>query len=52
MGFYSREDIHIVSSKWALAVFEDGHIRGNMLLEYEVTPDGEIYWKVVSAHLD
>lgn len=52
MGFYSPKDIHILSSRWVLAAFEDGHIGGHMLLEYRVDPDGEICWRVIGAYLD
>jgi len=52
MGFYSRQDIHVLNSRWVLASFEDGHIGGHMLLEYVVSPRGGIQWKVVSAYLD
>jgi hypothetical protein len=52
MGFYSQKDIHILSSRWVLAAFEDGHIGGHILLEYRVDPGGEIYWRVIGAYLD
>jgi hypothetical protein len=52
MGFYSKKEIHVLNTRWVLASFEDGHIGGNMLLEYAVSPGGEIQWKVISAYLD
>jgi hypothetical protein len=52
MGFYSQKDIHILSSRWVLAAFEDGHIGGHMLLEYRLDPGGKIRWRVLSAYLD
>ena len=52
MGFYSKQDIHILTSRWILASFEDGHIGGHMLLEYRVHPAGEIHWGVIVAYLD
>ena len=52
MGFYSQKDIHILSSRWVLAAFEDGHIGGHMLLEYRVDPGGKIHWRVIVAYLD
>jgi hypothetical protein len=52
MGFYSPKDIHILSSRWVLAAFEDGHIGGHMLLEYRVDPGGKIHWRVIVAYLD
>lgn len=52
MGFYSSKDIHMLSSRWVLASFEDGHIGGHMLLEYKVDPGGRIHWRVLSAYLN
>jgi hypothetical protein len=52
MGFYSKRDIHVLSSRWILASFEDGHIGGQMLLEYRIDSGGKIRWKVLSAYLD
>lgn len=49
MGFY-KEDIFVISDKWVLAYFEDGHIGGNMLLEYSVK-DENIFWKVIDSYL-
>jgi hypothetical protein len=52
MGFYSKKAIHILSSRWILAAFEDGHISGHMLLEYRVDPGGKIRWRALAAYLD
>ena len=52
MGFYSKKNIHVLNTRWVLASFEDGHIGGQILLEYAVSPGGEIRWKVISAYLD
>lgn len=51
MGFYYEGEIHILSSKWVLASFDDGHIAGIMLLKYEVSDDGKISWKVIDSYL-
>ncbi|RPI73120.1 MAG: hypothetical protein EHM47_06755 [Ignavibacteriales bacterium] len=47
MRFYDRE-IRILNSKWVFAYFEDGHIAGEMLLEYNVDNDGTINWKRIA----
>jgi hypothetical protein len=52
MGFYSKKDIRVLTSRWILASFEDGHIGGHMLLEYRADPGGKIHWRVLSAYLD
>jgi len=51
MGFL-RDDTHVITPKWVLARFEDGHIGGHMLLEYKVSNDGKISWKVLASYLD
>lgn len=45
------EEIHVLSDRWVMATFEDGHIRGRMLLEYEVA-FGTIDWRVLASALD
>ena len=52
MGFRSESDIHVLTPKWVLASFDDGHILGHMLLEYKVSNDGKIFWKVVASYLE
>lgn len=48
MDFYGR-NIWILTNKWVLAYFEDGHTAGYMLLEYSITDNGKITWKRISA---
>ncbi len=50
MGFYSDNDIHVLTDKWVLAYFEDGHISGYMLLRYD-TNEGAISWKVIDSYI-
>lgn len=52
MGFYNEEHIHVLTSKWVLASFADGHIAGKMLLEYSVSDNGKISWKVINSYLE
>jgi hypothetical protein len=51
MGFCYEEHIHIISSKWVAAYFEDGHINGVMLLRYNILKDGKIRWYVMDSFL-
>lgn len=48
MDFYGR-NIWILTNKWVLAYFEDGHTVGYMLLEYSINDNGKITWKRISA---
>lgn len=52
MGFYTRENITVLNDRWVFARFEDGHIRGSMLLEYRLSPTGELQWEILAAELD
>jgi hypothetical protein len=49
MGFYDENSIHVLNYKWIYAHFEDGHIGGEILLEYKILEDGKINWKVIDA---
>jgi hypothetical protein len=51
MGFYDRDGIRLLNDKWALAWFEDGHIGGYLLLEFEIKEE-KIDWKVLSSYLE
>ena len=51
MNFYSEGQIRILTNKWVLAYFEDGHNGGYLLLEYEVTNDGRINWKTLASYI-
>lgn len=52
MDFYYESMIHVLTAKWVLASFEDGHIGGEMLLEYQVLKNGTISWRVIDSYLD
>ena len=51
MNFYER-DTWILNHKWAFAYFEDGHVMGYLLLEYNISNDGKIEWKRIASMLD
>jgi len=52
MGFRTSEDITILSPCWVFARFDDGHVMGSCLLEYEISPDSTIHWKLIKAQMD
>lgn len=41
---------YVLTPEWVLANFDDGHIGGHMLLEYDVS-DGTISWRIVASYL-
>ncbi len=51
MNFCDDSKIWILTKKWVLAYFEDGHVAGYLLLEYEVAQDGRIAWKTIASYL-
>lgn len=51
MNFYDDSKIWILTKKWVLAYFEDGHVAGYLLLEYEIAQDGRIIWKTVASYI-
>lgn len=46
---YSK--IHILSPQWVFASFDDGHIAGDMLLQYRVSDGPVMSWRVVASCL-
>ncbi|MFO7608257.1 MAG: hypothetical protein R6X35_03530 [Candidatus Krumholzibacteriia bacterium] len=50
-GFYDPEGIHLLTTKWVLAAFDDGHRGGHMLLEFAVQDTG-IVWKPLAWALE
>lgn len=54
MSFFSTEDIFVLSDRWVLAYFEDGHNYGYMLLRYEITKikdNVQIKWNAIDSYL-
>ncbi len=49
MSFYDREEIQVLNHRWVLATYEDGHISGQILLEYDIDEEGEISWEVLDV---
>lgn len=49
MRFHSMDDLKLINGSWAYARYEDGHITGEMLLEYQVGRNGTITWDVIRA---
>ncbi|HDQ39467.1 MAG TPA: hypothetical protein ENN39_00320 [Desulfonatronum sp.] len=43
---------YVLTDRWVLAGFEDGHVRGNLWLEYDVGPDGRISWRVLGWYMN
>lgn len=52
MAFGFPEKIHVLTDRWVLAYFEDGHIAGWMLLEYQVARGGRITWRIIDSYVE
>jgi hypothetical protein len=49
--FFDRSRICLLSLSWVYAAFEDGHIAGRCLLEYDIAPGGKITWRLIESEL-
>jgi hypothetical protein len=52
MRWTSADEIRVLSRRWIYAVFDDGHIGGESLLQYDLRAEGQISWKVLESQLD
>ncbi len=50
MGIYRTDQIRILPGGYVYALYEDGHIRGNLILHYEVK-NGQISWDLIKSSL-
>ena len=51
MGFYDKSGIVILNERWVYAPYDDGHIIGYLIAEYNVAKGGKIKWKLVSKYI-
>jgi hypothetical protein len=49
--FNNLDRINILNEKWVMAYFDDGHIDGEILLEYIIDSNGQIIWRTIDKHL-
>lgn len=47
---FHEDGIHVVTDKWVVASFGDGHMEGYMILSYDLN-DEKITWKVIDSYL-
>lgn len=50
-GTMAIRDVRILTDRYAMAYFEDGHNGGYMVLRYEVLPGGRINWRVLDSYI-
>ena len=51
MAFVLQESV-VLNRHWVLAVFEDGHVRGQALFEYKINEKTEFSWKLLASQPD
>lgn len=51
-GFYDVAGIRVLNQHWVLAPYEDGHVGGDLLLEYDIDKAGKIHWRVLLNEMD
>jgi hypothetical protein len=49
-GTMAIRDARILTDRYAIAYYEDGHIGGYMVLRYQVQPGGIISWQVIDSY--
>lgn len=48
--FFTESGIRILTDKWVIAEFEDGHILGYALIKYKVV-NGKINWSIMDSYI-
>ncbi|MDY6788122.1 MAG: hypothetical protein SVK54_08370 [candidate division WOR-3 bacterium] len=51
MGFHDRDAVNILNRYWVYAPFDDGHVQGYMILEYQFKGDS-VLWNVIESKTD
>ena len=51
MKFYDAGRIRVLSHRWVYAPFDDGHVSGEGIFEFEVAPGGKITWRTLTAKM-
>lgn len=46
-GEMQYRKITILSDSWLFAMYDDGHVQGKSLIEYELQPNGELQFKIL-----
>lgn len=45
-------ETYVLTDRWVLAGFEDGHVHGNLWLEYDVDQAGRVTWRVLGWYMN
>ncbi len=50
-GSMEFRKVQVISEDWVLAIYDDGHVQGKSIYEYELQEDGEVEFKEVASQL-
>lgn len=50
-GTMEFRQVQVLTEDWVLAIYDDGHVQGKSIYEYELEPDGEIEFSEVISEL-
>lgn len=48
-GTMKFRQVQVLTEEWVLAIYDDGHIQGKSIFEYELQPNGEIEFSEVAS---
>lgn len=50
-GTMEFRQVQVLTEDWVLAIYDDGHIQGKTIYEYELQPNGEVKFTEVTSKL-
>ena len=50
-GTMQFRQVQVLTEDWVLAVYDDGHVQGKSIFEYELQPDGDIEFSHVASRM-
>ena len=50
-GTMQFRQIQVLTEDWVLAVYDDGHVQGSSIFEYELQPDGSLEFSHVASRM-
>ena len=50
-GTMQFRQVQVLTEDWVLAVYDDGHVQGKSIFEYELQPDGSIEFSHVASRM-
>ncbi|MCC8359128.1 hypothetical protein LA313_04390 [Salinimicrobium sp. ASW11-47] len=50
-GSMEFRKVQVISEDWVLAIYDDGHVQGKSIFEYELQEDGEVEFNEIASQL-